>query len=124
MSLVRTALVVGIVIYAMPADPQKQQALIRSASDTLVWGATYCQREPETCQQAGVVFNAAVQKVRFGLALASDVASKWSEQHGGNQAASARNSTLTIEDALAASPNDSIDPAPATQTTADPSVDG
>ena len=41
MSLIRTVVVAGVIIYALPADPEKQQALIHSASDTLVWGATY-----------------------------------------------------------------------------------
>ena len=113
MSLIRTAVVVGIAIYALPTDPEKQQALIHSASDTLVWGATYCNREPETCKQAGVVFNAAVQKAKFGLALASDVAGKWSERHA---TAAAINPPQSIDDVLAASPDAKI--------AADPSVDG
>ena len=126
MSLIRTAVVVGVVIYAMPTDPQKQHALIQSASDTLVWTATYCQREPETCRQAGVVLNAAVQKAKFGIALASDMAGKWSEQHqaNGSQAAAGPASTLTIDDVLAASPDQPVNSGPAAQNTADPSVDG
>ena len=124
MSLVRTALVVGVLVYVLPADPQKQQALIRSASDTVVWGATYCQREPDTCRQAGVVWNQAVQKAKFGIALAGDLASKWSEQHGGKPAANAPRSTLTIDDALVVPPGDPAGAAPSAQNTADPSLDG
>jgi len=121
MSLIRTALVLGVVIYALPTDPKKQQELVASASDTIVWGATYCQREPETCKQAGVALNTAVQKAKFGLALAADVASKWSEQHktGGNKPSVA--STLTINDILAAPASDAE---PVAQNPADPSISG
>lgn len=121
MSLIRTAVVVGAVIYALPTDPGKQQELVAWASGTIVWGATYCQREPETCKQAGVVWNAGVQKAKFGLALAADVASKWTEQHktGGNKPSQA--STLTIDDILAAPASDTD---PAAQNAADPSING
>ena len=121
MSLIRTALVMGVVIYALPTDPKKQQELVASASDTIVWGATYCQREPETCKQAGVVMSTAVEKAKFGLALAADVASKWSEQHKtvGNKPLEA--STLTIGDILA---NPANTPDPVAQNETDPSIDG
>lgn len=122
MSLIRTAVVAGIVIYALPADPEKQQAFIHTASDTLVWGATYCSREPETCKQAGVVFNAAVQKAKFGLALASDVASKWSEQHAGGVNHATAQRPASIDDVLASSPEGPV--GPSADITTDPSVDG
>jgi hypothetical protein len=128
MSLIRTVVVLGAVVYAMPSDPQKQQALIHSASDTIIWGATYCQREPETCRQAEAALGVAVQKAKFGLALASDVASRWSEAHKAATSTVAStgtsNSTLTIEDVLATAPDQSASAEPVVQNSADPSVDG
>ena len=115
MSLIRTALVLGAVAYAMPTDPQKQQQLLHSASDTVVWGLTFCQREPATCDQAKAVGQQLLDKAKFGAALAGDIASKWSEQHGGPKAAAA----LTIEDALAAP-----GPAAIVQDPVDPSING
>ena len=115
MSLIRTALVLGAVVYAMPTDAQKQQQLLHSASDTVVWGLTFCQREPATCAQAKAVGQQLLDKARFGAALAGDIASKWSEQHSGRKAAT----TLTIEDALATPANQAI-----VQDTPDPSING
>lgn len=119
MSLVRTALVLGVLVYAMPTDPQKQQALIHSASDTLVWAATYCDREPETCRQAGAVWSQVVLKAKFGVALASDLASKWSEERSKSAMQRPAQSTLTIEDTLAVPPDEQTGP-----TAADPTVNG
>ena len=124
MSLIRTGLVLGAVVYALPTDPQKQQELARSASDTIVWGATYCQREPETCRQAGVIWTQAVAKAKFGVALASDVASKWSEQRQTAANAEMPGSTLTIEDALAAVPDDLPSQEPVAQSPAAMAANG
>ena len=81
MSLIRTGLVLGAVIYMMPTDSKRQADLIHSASDTLVWGVTYCDREPATCEQAKAAWGQMVQKAKFGAALASDLAQKWSEHN-------------------------------------------
>ncbi len=115
MSLIRTALVLGAVVYAMPTDPQKQQQLIHTASDTVVWGLTFCQREPLTCDQAKAVGQQILDKAKFGAALAGDIASKWSEQHGDRKPAA----TLTIEDALAVP-----GPTAIVQDPTDPSISG
>lgn len=111
MSLIRTAVVAGVAIYAIPTDPQKQQALLQSASDGFVWGATYCQREPETCRQAEDFLRAALQKAKFGAAFVAEVASKWPKGHGDavgdhdrSVSAAGGQRDLTIEDILAASP--------------------
>jgi len=82
MSLIRTGLVLGAVIYMMPTDSKRQAEMIHTASDTLVWGVTYCDREPAACNQAKAVWAQMVEKAKFGAALASDLAQKWSEQHG------------------------------------------
>ena len=79
MSLIRTGLVLGAVVYAMPADTQKQAEMIRSTSDTLVWGLTYCDREPKTCEDAKVAWDGMVKKAQFGAALASDIAATYSD---------------------------------------------
>jgi hypothetical protein len=89
MSLIRSALILGAVVYMMPADPEKQRQLIASASHTLIWGVTYCDREPEACRQAQVVWTQLVEKAKFGVALASDLASQWSEQSAARQRAAA-----------------------------------
>ena len=137
MGMIRTAAVIGAIIYAIPADPQKQQALVQSASDTFVWGATYCQREPDACRQAGEFLTAAVQKAKFGVAFVQEVASKWPRQPSGDHrqaepanlageppASAKAADTLTIDDILAASPGQPANPPQATLNPADPSVDG
>ena len=40
MSLIRSGLVLGAVVYMMPTDVEKQKQLIHTASDTLEWGVT------------------------------------------------------------------------------------
>jgi hypothetical protein len=87
MSLIRTGLVLGAVIYMMPTDSKRQADMIHAASDTLVWGVTYCDREPAVCDQAKAAWGQMVEKAKFGAALASDLAQKWSEQRGERQAA-------------------------------------
>ncbi len=101
MSLIRTGLVLGAVIYMMPTDTKRQADLIHSASDTLVWGITYCDREPATCDQAKATWGQMVEKAKFGAALASDLAQKWSEQRGERQAAVAA-PVKTINDLIGA----------------------
>jgi len=125
MSLVRTAVVLGVAVYAVPTDPQKQRELIHTTSDTIVWGVTYCQREPETCRQAGEAIQAAVEKAKFGMALASEVATKWSDQSRDRRQGQGQtqSSTLTIDDLLAKPEDGAVQP-PAAQVMADPSVDG
>ena len=86
MSLIRTGLVIGAVIYMMPSDTKRQTELIHSASDTLVWGLTYCEREPATCDQAKATWQQVMIKAKFGAALASDLAGKWSESRGARPA--------------------------------------
>jgi hypothetical protein len=90
MSLIRTGLVLGAVIYMMPTDTKRQTEMIHTASDTLVWGLTYCEREPATCDQAKAGWAQMVTKAKFGAALASDLAAKWSEQNATGQHGSAR----------------------------------
>jgi hypothetical protein len=87
MSLIRTGLVLGTVVYMMPTDSTKQAELIHTASDTLVWGVTYCEREPATCDKAKALWGQMVEKAKFGAALASDLAQKWQEQNDSRQGA-------------------------------------
>jgi hypothetical protein len=77
MSLFRTALVVGVLIYCLPSDPAKQQAIIRSAGDALSWGLTYCQRDPDTCAKAKVAFGDLGQKAKFGATLVGNLVEQW-----------------------------------------------
>jgi hypothetical protein len=81
MSLFRTALVVGALIYCLPSDPTKQQALIRDAGDALSWGLTYCQRDPDTCAKAKVAFGDLGQKAKFGATLVGNLVEQWTARH-------------------------------------------
>ena len=122
MSLIRTALVLGVIVYVLPTDAQKQRDLVHSASDTLAWGVTYCQREPATCDQAKAAWQQMVEKAKFGAALASDLASTWSARHGdANAAVATVSDRLTIEDALADDPTKAVS---LDQVQSDPSING
>jgi hypothetical protein len=77
MSLFRTALVVGALIYCLPSDPARQQALIRDAGDALGWGLTYCQHDPDSCAKAKVAFGDLGQKAKFGAKLVGNLVEQW-----------------------------------------------
>ncbi len=94
MSLIRTGLVLGAVVYMMPTDSAKQAELIHTASDTLVWGVTYCDREPAICAQGRVVWGQMVEKAKFGVALASDLAQKWQDHNANPTSAPGRPTSI------------------------------
>ena len=71
-----------------------------------------------------MIWNQAVQKAKFGVALVSDVASKWSEQHQAAANAAGPRSTLTLEDRLATPPDEPANQAPVAQIWSDPVANG
>ncbi|MEZ5923894.1 MAG: hypothetical protein R3D57_05865 [Hyphomicrobiaceae bacterium] len=75
MFLFRAAVVAGIAIALMPSDPDRQQALIGSAREKAVWVMTYCDREPETCTQAGTAWSAFLAKAEFAGRLVAEIVS-------------------------------------------------
>lgn len=125
MSLIRTILVLGAVVYVLPADTEKQKELIHTAGDTLAWAMTYCQREPATCDEAKVAWSQMADKAKFGAALVGDLAAKWSARQARVQPAALPVSTAsTINDALAAPAEKGAVAEPLTPGQWDPSVNG
>lgn len=73
MGLFRAAVCLGAVLFFLPSDPQRQQQLVHNASDALVWGLTYCQRDPEGCERAQAIWHQMTEKAHFAAALATQL---------------------------------------------------
>lgn len=74
MSLVRTAVVVGLAIAMMPSDKAQQAALYDKAAAAVAWTATFCDRNEATCTQAAAAWTIFKAKAEFAGGLAYDAA--------------------------------------------------
>ncbi len=79
MFFMRTALVVGTVVVLLPSDPDKQQALLASTHDKVVWAMTYCDREPAQCDQAKTAWDGFVSKAQFSAKLVGEMADRYAQ---------------------------------------------
>jgi hypothetical protein len=86
MLFTRTAVAVGVAVALMPSDPEKQQALLASTQENVAWAATYCEREPDACDQAKAVWDGFVAKAQFGAQLAKELAGQYAEVKAGQAA--------------------------------------
>lgn len=77
MSIVRVGIIVAIVVAVLPADKEQQARLFDRAAGAVHWTATFCDRNGETCTQAGELWDAFSQKARFGAEMAYELAVKY-----------------------------------------------
>lgn len=76
MSLFRIVAVLSLGVAVMPSDPAQQAALYERAATTAHWTVTYCDRNGQQCEMAGVLWEAFLAKAEFAGKLAYDVALK------------------------------------------------
>jgi hypothetical protein len=74
MGLIRTAIVAGICISLVPADQKDREVLYQRAESAVQWTSTFCTRNPRTCENAGVLWTAFVDKAAFAAASGYDIA--------------------------------------------------
>jgi hypothetical protein len=84
MSIVRVGIIVAIVVAVLPADKEQQARLYSRAADAVHWTATFCDRNGQTCDQAGNLWSAFVQKARFGASMAYDLAIRYTSNDSGH----------------------------------------
>ncbi|MBI1651360.1 DUF5330 domain-containing protein [Hyphomicrobium sulfonivorans] len=79
MSLLKLGILIAVVVAVLPADREQQAALYDKAATAVHWTATFCDRNGTTCDQAGVIWSAFVEKAKFGAAMAYELVTKDSE---------------------------------------------
>lgn len=72
----RTLVLLGATIYLLPTDPAQQDRFVASANQALGWATTFCQRQPETCAKADVVWQDLKDKAHFGVGVVYGLATR------------------------------------------------
>jgi hypothetical protein len=70
MGLIRIAIVVAAGVALMPSDREQQQRLMQRASEATTWAMTFCDRNAESCAQAGALWKQFAAKAEFAAKLA------------------------------------------------------
>lgn len=76
MSILKLGILVAVVVAVLPADREQQAALYDKAASAVHWTATFCDRNGATCDNAGVIWAAFVEKAKFGAAMAYELVTK------------------------------------------------
>jgi hypothetical protein len=74
MPLVRTAILAAAVIALLPSDRAQQERLQQAAIDAAHWTMTFCDRNAQTCANAGAAWEMFKAKAEFAAGVAYDVA--------------------------------------------------
>lgn len=70
MALVRVILGLGAVVLFMPTDKETQAKVYDATANAVDRVATFCTRNPETCQKGGEYWAVFKQKAEFGAKMA------------------------------------------------------
>jgi hypothetical protein len=73
MFLIRTSFWLVILILLLPTDEQQRSQIYGTAESTVHDVATFCDRNPTTCETGREAFNVLVQKAEYGAALLMDL---------------------------------------------------
>ncbi len=65
MSLVRTALILSVAIAVLPSDRAQQERVYQNVAMAANWTATYCDRNPATCENASAAWASFLTKAEF-----------------------------------------------------------
>ncbi len=78
MSVFRLAIIVSCAVAALPSDKMQQARLYESAASAAHWAGTYCDREPEKCEQAAAFWEQFKSKAQFAAGVAYDAMQRYS----------------------------------------------
>jgi hypothetical protein len=84
MFLFRTAFWLVVLILLLPTDEQQRSQIYGTAESAVHDVATFCDRNPATCETGREAFGVLVQKAEYGAALLMDLVNK----EAGSEAAS------------------------------------
>ena len=73
MFFIRTTLLLGLAVLVLPTDQESQARVYGNAKSALVWTATFCDRNQQTCVQGRQAWGVFVQKAEFGVKMALDL---------------------------------------------------
>lgn len=73
MGFIRTAVVLGAVVALMPTDKAQQLHMAEQAAAAAHWTLTFCERNTNTCAQAGEAWGVFVKKAQFAGQLVVDL---------------------------------------------------
>lgn len=76
MSLFRIAIVLSLGVALMPSDREQQEQLYEKAATAAHWTLTFCDRNVQTCDSAGVVWATFLKKAEFAGRMAYDIAQR------------------------------------------------
>lgn len=76
MSLIRTTIVVAAVVALLPSDGDRQERMLKQVAAAATWTYTFCDRNAELCQKAGVVWTEFSKKAQFAAQVAYDLAER------------------------------------------------
>jgi hypothetical protein len=74
MSLIRSCLIISAAIMLLPLDEKKQTDFAATASHTAQETASYCERNPATCQAGRELWSTFVRKAEYGMELGARLA--------------------------------------------------
>lgn len=65
MSLVKSALILSVAIAVLPSDRGQQERVYQNVAMAANWTATYCDRNPATCDNARAMWGQFLTKAEF-----------------------------------------------------------
>src|SRR5262249_41017193 len=76
MSLFRIAVVLSLGVALMPSDREQQEQIYEKAATAAHWTLTFCDRNGQTCETAGVMWATFLKKAEFAGRMAYDIAQR------------------------------------------------
>lgn len=73
MFLIRSAFWLALIACLLPSDPREQAKLYQTASHALHQAATFCDRNPATCDKAQTYWGLFKDKLAVGARMATDL---------------------------------------------------
>ena len=76
MGLLRIAAVAVVAVALMPSDANEQKRLYERAEQAVVWAATFCERNPESCERASSIAETMKRKAAFAGTMIYDLTTR------------------------------------------------
>jgi hypothetical protein len=76
MFLIRMAFWVGLIVFLLPSDKERQAQLYKTATETVHRAMTFCDRNAALCEQGAKHWAVFRTKLEFGTKLVFDMASE------------------------------------------------
>ncbi len=77
MSIFRTGIALACAVALLPADKAQQERVFIQATEATEWVRSYCEREPDKCNQAADLWNGFKEKAAFAGRLSLEAYQKY-----------------------------------------------